>query len=219
MPGLDACASCSCALGCPLAQICDFLSSLPDNAREWRVLLSYLQSLEQHPAAQKERERVASQAHEYGGAGSSFMDAVQQQQAQKGGAHRRAMRRLLEDVTLRAADKAALIAAEFDPVVHSGLVEDLKRLYVAITRAKANVSTRGGVWQLRRWLHSQCRWHSTDVHQYVALGLAGLLWVIACFRSTLLCCLIDGADGQRRDAHHSVSGMAGQARHSMPCVG
>lgn len=62
-----------------LPQICDFLSSLANDAREWRVLLSYLQQLERHPAVLAELRQAVLQGH---GEGSSFMDAMQ-----RGGRH------------------------------------------------------------------------------------------------------------------------------------
>lgn len=128
-------------LSLSFAQICDFLSSLMDNAKEWRVLLGYLKQLEENPAAVEEARQIAAQASQYGGVGSSFLQSVQWLQKQQGSSKRQLQRRLLEDVTLTAADKASLIAAEFDPAVHHGLIEELKRLYVAVTRAKSNVST------------------------------------------------------------------------------
>lgn len=45
-----------------------------------------------------------------------------------------------------AALQASLIAAEFDPALHAGLIEELKKMYVIVTRAKSNVSCWG--WQL-----------------------------------------------------------------------
>lgn len=124
---------------------CDFLSSLADNAKEFRVLLNYLKYLKQHPAAVEEARQVAAQAAQYGGIGSSFLQSVQWQQKLGAPSKRHLQRRLLEDVTLTAADKASLIPAEFDPSQHSGLIEELKRLYVAVTRAKSNVSCVGAV--------------------------------------------------------------------------
>lgn len=159
--------------------VCDFLSSLPDNAKEWRVLLSFLTSLEQHPAAIQEARQIAAQvrrwrrrcavacasacawlacgltgscsesstyairpellykhralwiitilvcacrcgavflsplhsacthqqAAEYGGEGSSFLQSAQWLQRQQGASNRQMQRRLLENVTLTAADK------------------------------------------------------------------------------------------------------------------
>jgi hypothetical protein len=121
--------------------VCDFLSSMADNAREFRVLLSYLRFLEEHPAAVEEARQIAAQAAQYGGAGSSFLQSIQWQQKLGGSKSKdHLQRRLLEDVTLTAADKASLIDAKFDPSQHSGLIEELKRLYVAVTRAKSNVS-------------------------------------------------------------------------------
>jgi hypothetical protein len=129
--------------------VCDFLSSLMDNAKEWRVLLSYLKTLEEHPAAIAENQRFAAQAAQYGGEGSSFLQSMQWLQKQAGASKRHMQRRLLEDVTLTAADKASLITAEFDPMLHAGLIENLKKLYVCVTRAKSNVSVLAGLYQLR----------------------------------------------------------------------
>lgn len=120
--------------------VCDFLSSLADNAKEFRVLLNYLKYLKEHPAAVEEARQVVAQAAEYGGVGSSFLQSVQWQQKLGASSKRHLQRRLLEDVTLTAADKVSLIAADFDPSQHSGLIEELKQLYVAVTRAKSNVS-------------------------------------------------------------------------------
>lgn len=121
--------------------VCDFLSSMADNAREFRVLLSYLKDLEEHPAAVEEARQIAAQASQYGGAGSSFLQSIQWQQKLGGSKSKgHLQRRLLEDVTLTAADKASLIDAMFDPSQHSGLIEELKRLYVAVTRAKSNLA-------------------------------------------------------------------------------
>lgn len=127
--------------------VCDFLSSLADNAREWRVLLTYLRSLEEHPVALEEARQMAAQAAHFGGAGSSFLQSGQWLQKQQGSSKRHMPRRLFEDVTLTAADKASLIAAQFDPHQHASLVENLKLLYVAVTRAKANVSWQQLLWQ------------------------------------------------------------------------
>lgn len=60
-----------------LLQICDYLSSHPTDAREWRVLYHYLlHELEQHPAVKAEAAQAAAGAH--GGAGSSMLDVMQQ---------------------------------------------------------------------------------------------------------------------------------------------
>lgn len=104
-------------------------------------MLSYLKTLEQHPAALEEARQIAAQAAEYGGEGSSFLQSAQWQLKQ-GASKRAVQRQLLANVTLTAADKAALIAGDFDPVLHAGLIEDLKKMYVIVTRAKANVSHR-----------------------------------------------------------------------------
>jgi hypothetical protein len=121
--------------------VCDFLSSLSDNAREWRVLLTYLKTLEEHPAAVEEARQHLLQAAEFGGAGSSFLQSGQWRQKQQGGSKRHDGR-LLVDVTLTAADKACLIEADYDPHLHAGLITNLKLFYVAVTRAKSNVSCR-----------------------------------------------------------------------------
>lgn len=55
----------------------------------------------------------------------------------------RVQRRLLEDVPLTEEEKKALLPAEFDPALHARLVEELKRLYVAVTRARNNVGGAG----------------------------------------------------------------------------
>lgn len=83
LPGVLLCDFC--------VQICDFLSSHPTQAREWRVLHHYLlHELEQHPAVKAEEERAKAGSH--GGAGSSMLEVMQQQGS---GRQVRALQKLL----------------------------------------------------------------------------------------------------------------------------
>ena len=50
------------------------------------------------------------------------------------------MRRLLEDVPLTQEERTALKEAAFDPNLHASLIDELKCMYVAVSRARNNVS-------------------------------------------------------------------------------
>lgn len=58
------------------------------------------------------------------------------------------MRRLLEAVPLTQEERVALKEVAFDPNLHASLIDELKCMYVAVSRARNNVSARGA----RCWL-------------------------------------------------------------------
>jgi hypothetical protein len=115
----------------------DFLSSMRD-VRAWRLLLKHLDNLEAHPLALQQPQD--SNSHTSSSSNANKFSAGQQQQQQQQG--RKGWLLPAGDVALTEREDRALNLAElpeFDEDKHAGLPGELKLLYVAVTRAKANL--------------------------------------------------------------------------------
>jgi ATP-dependent exoDNAse (exonuclease V) beta subunit len=116
----------------------DFLSSMKD-VRSWRLLLKHLEHLEAHPLALCDATTTSSSSN------ASQPSAGKHQAQGQNALHLQQRKRWLlpaSDVALTEREDRALNLAElpeFDEERHAALPGELKLLYVAVTRAKANL--------------------------------------------------------------------------------
>jgi hypothetical protein len=138
------CAAPSTVLGHPQVVILvDFLSSMKD-VRPWRLLLKHLEHLEAHPLALCDATTTTTSSSSSSSNASKPSAGKHQAQGQNALHLQQRKRWLLpaSDVALTEREDRALNLAElpeFDEERHAALPGELKLLYVAVTRAKANL--------------------------------------------------------------------------------